>query len=46
MAGGDETRDDHWGDTVARNTFIVTLIGAALFVAAVAIFILNGDVGR
>lgn len=46
MAGGEETRDDQWGNKVARKTFIVTVIGAALFVAAIAIFILNADVGR
>lgn len=35
-----EDRDDGWGDWVARRTFIITLIGAALFAAAIFIFIL------
>ena len=46
MAGGEDSRDDRWGDVTARKTFIFTLIGAVLFVGAVAIFILNSDVGR
>ena len=43
MAGGDEPRDDQWGNKTARVTFLVTVICAVLFVAA-AIFILNSDV--
>lgn len=36
-----EDRDPtDWGNTVARNTFIVTAVGAALFIGAVVIFIL------
>lgn len=46
MAGGDETRDDQWGNGIARKTFILTVICAVLFVGAVAIFVLNADVGR
>lgn len=46
MAGGDESRDDQWGNGIARKTFIFTVISAVLFVAAVAIFILSADVGR
>ena len=46
MAGGDETRDDQWGNITARKTFILTVISAVMFVGAVAIFILNADVGR
>jgi hypothetical protein len=41
MAGGIEKRpDDGWGDWLGHKTFIYTTIGAALFVAAVFIFIL------
>ena len=39
MAGGDETRDEQWGNTTARKTFIATMIGAALFVGSVFLFI-------
>lgn len=46
MAGGDESRDDQWGNGIARKTFIFTVVSAVLFVGAVAIFILNADVGR
>ena len=46
MAGDDETRDDQWGNTTARKTFIWTLISAVLFVASVAFFVLGADVGR
>ena len=46
MAGGDESRDDQWGNVIARKTFLFTVISAILFVGAVAIFILNADVGR
>jgi hypothetical protein len=46
MSGGDETRDDQWGNAVARKTFIMTLISAVLFAAAVALFILNADTRR
>lgn len=46
MAGGDDPRDDQWGDKTARKTFIWTVISAVLFVASVAIFVLNADVGR
>jgi len=46
MAGGDESRDDQWGNGIARKTFIFTVISAVLFVGAVVIFILNSDVGR
>jgi hypothetical protein len=34
-----EAESDDWGDTVARNTFLVTLGLALLFVAAVWLFI-------
>jgi len=46
MAGGDESRDDQWGNVTARKTFIWTVISAVLFVAAVAIFVLGADVRR
>jgi hypothetical protein len=46
MAGGDESRDDQWGNITARKTFIWTLISAVLFVGSVAVFILSADVGR
>lgn len=46
MAGGDETRDPEWGNVVAHKTFIITVITAALFVAAVVIFIFLADRGR
>lgn len=46
MAGGDETRDPEWGNLVAHKTFILTAISAALFVAAVVIFIFIADRGR
>ena len=46
MSGGDETRDDQWGNAVARKTYLMTVIGAALFVVVVAIFILSRDTGR
>lgn len=34
-----ETRDEDWGNMVARITFIATIITAALFVGAVFLFI-------
>lgn len=46
MGDDDETRDDQWGNLIARKTFIWTVVCAVLFVATVAIFILNADVGR
>lgn len=46
MAGGDESRDDQWGNVTARKTFIWTLISAVLFVGSVAIFILFADARR
>ena len=46
MAGGDETRDDQWGNKVARWAFIITVISAVLFVGSVAIFILSAGGGR
>jgi len=46
MAGGDETRDPEWGNLVAHKTFILTVIGAALFLAAVIIVIFLADRGR
>ena len=46
MAGGDESRDDQWGNVTARKTFILTVVCAALFVGAVTIFVLNANVGR
>lgn len=42
----EETRDDQWGNAIARKTFIVTLVCAVLFVAAVGFFILNASVGH
>lgn len=32
--------DGDWGNTVARVTFITTVVSAALFIAAVVVFIL------
>ena len=29
---GLETRDEHWGEKVARWTFIITVVSAVLFV--------------
>lgn len=46
MGGDDETRDDQWANGIARKTFLLTLVCAVLFVATVAIFVLNADVGR
>ena len=46
MAGGDETRDDQWGNKVARWTFVIIVVGAGLFVGSVVIFILNAGGGR
>ena len=46
MAGGDDSRDDQWGNVIARKAFLFTLISAVLFVGAVVVFILNADVGR
>lgn len=46
MAGGDDPRDDEWGTVTARKTFMWTVISAALFVSAVAIFIFGADRGR
>ena len=46
MAGGDETRDPEWGNLIAHKTFILTVISAVLFVAAVVIFIFLADRGR
>jgi len=41
MAGDhDHAGDEQWGNTVAKITFIATLIFAGLFIAAVFIFIL------
>lgn len=46
MAGGEETRDPEWGNITAHKTFIGTVICAALFIAAVVIFIFMADRGR
>jgi hypothetical protein len=35
-----ETRDDLWGDKIARVTFLVIVVGVVLFAAAVFFFIL------
>ncbi len=41
MASGSEGKHDNdWGTVTARRTFIVTMIGTALFVGAVFLFIL------
>ena len=34
-----ETRDDDWGNMVARVTFIGTIVTALLFIGAVLVFI-------
>jgi hypothetical protein len=46
MAGGDESRDPEWGNLIAHKTFILTVICAALFVAAAVIFVLMADRGH
>jgi len=43
--GGEEVRDDNWGRNIARRTFIITVITAALFVAAIELFIMRADRG-
>ena len=40
MALESETRDDLWGDKIARVTFLIIGIGVVLFAAAVFFFIL------
>ena len=42
---GTETRDEHWGEKVARWTFIVTVVSAVLFVGSVVLFILKAGGG-
>jgi hypothetical protein len=42
MAGKEEKRDPLWGNSIARITFIGTMIYAALFVAAALFIILRG----
>ena len=37
---GDDTSNGNWGNWVARRTFIYTMVGAFLFIAAVFIWIL------
>ena len=44
MAEEYEPRDDQWGNKVARITFLITLVGAALFIGAVFVFILTRGV--
>jgi hypothetical protein len=39
-----EPRDDQWGNKVARITFLVTAVGAALFIGAVFMFVLTARV--
>jgi hypothetical protein len=41
----EETRDPHWGEKVAFWTFVVTLVSAALFLAASVFFVLNAHTG-
>ena len=41
MASHREADSDHWGNNVARVTFIGTLVLAALFAGAVFLFILG-----
>jgi hypothetical protein len=40
MSDESEVRDDRWADGVATRTFLLTVVCAAAFVAAVFIFIL------
>jgi hypothetical protein len=40
MAKHVDDRDDGWGESVARHTFVWTVVGAALFAGAVFLFIL------
>ena len=42
----EETRDDLWGEKVARWAFIVTMISAVLFVGSVVLFILKAGGGH
>lgn len=37
----DNIRDDDYGTTVAHKTFVITMVGAALFIGTVFLFILN-----
>jgi hypothetical protein len=46
MANETEERDEHWGEHMARLTFIFTVVCAALFFAVVLAFILAGGPGR
>ncbi len=41
MAGDIESRDEGWADWVAHRTFLYTIVGAALFFAAVFVFVLR-----
>ena len=41
----EETRDPHWGDKVARWTFIITVVSAMLFVGSVVLFVLSARGG-
>jgi hypothetical protein len=43
MADGKD-RDEDWGPTIAKLTFWLTIISAALFVLAVFVFILSRQV--
>jgi hypothetical protein len=40
MAGEQDIYSESWGNTVAKWTFILAVLGAAAFVASVFIFIL------
>ncbi len=41
MAEHGDRPDDHWGDVVAKWTFVTTLVLAILYVGSVFVFILR-----
>ena len=40
----DSEREDQWGHTIAKWTFVLTVIGAVLFIGAVVLFVLSRKV--
>lgn len=44
--GEEETRDDQWGNKVAKWTFILTVLSALGFVGSVFLFILKPGGGH
>jgi len=41
MSGGEETRDEMWGEKTARVSFLWVLVGVIAFFGVVLIFILR-----